>query len=737
MNPSALETFASVAYECLNSLREERPSMSFIVEELKDAFEVQERHDIISKFSLPKEYEEIVQSATSCLMYTEELKGLLSKGVLVNKGKTWLSINEKGEHIERIYIEACMDLNTIKAYNLHDPSYYDIVNSRFPGGKCYKYDSVLKACARSQYLTPQISYTLNLVFRYKKQSEVNECNIILRYKVDGEAQVSIIYPTNMREDGWFVVPLYQFTSQHTTVDILFEFENRRFSLIVVGFEFQPFEEKVELQVFEEYQHIVEAASQSLACRSFQELKQILSVGIHLNGYKTWFSLNEKGEHCHMISMKDCLIPNEDFTPRYKSHSQSRFPAGFYDTEQKGFRTHVKTQLLNPLIPYTVNLIFYFHLSYHEAYIDLKYRVNGETRTSTVYLAKKRDDFLHMAELYQVTSNGGLVDLEIDFENPGINIKGVEGILFQPLEKVEDQVLEDDKVEDIQPVLDSDSDTYWGQKLPDDYEEILKMSKHSVEGKTKKELYSMFCQGFLINNGQQWLAVNKNGKKWQMLSTRTCVIDERIFLTWESSNESRCGDELARHILGGNSPPPRHHTKVAHQKDAHRGSEEEKDKLGDALPQLKALFGEVLVITAGYTLEIVRDLEYTSLSPDTTYASYLVYNLPEDQSTFEVPMFAWERDGYRNGPNGWYLYLGSPPNTPVIGRKLDKNSYNPLNRHKLNALPRQRSDGWMEVKVWDFQTEKTPKTVSMNLMVKHPVMKDLCGLIIQGIEVRPI
>ncbi|GKF00182.1 hypothetical protein Tco_0023532, partial [Tanacetum coccineum] len=68
--------------------------------------------------------------------------------------------------------------------------------------------------------------------------------------------------------------------------------------------------------------------------------------------------------------------------------------------------------------------------------------------------------------------------------------------------VEDQVLEDDKVEDIQPILDSDSDTYWGQKLPNDYEEILKLSKHSVEGKTKKELYSMLCQGFLIDNGQQ-------------------------------------------------------------------------------------------------------------------------------------------------------------------------------------------------------------------------------------------
>ncbi|GJW63247.1 augmin subunit 2, partial [Tanacetum coccineum] len=39
----------------------------------------------------------------------------------------------------------------------------------------------------------------------------------------------------------------------------------------------------------------------------------------------WFSLNEKGEHCRVISIEDCLIPNEDSTPQYQSHGYSRFP----------------------------------------------------------------------------------------------------------------------------------------------------------------------------------------------------------------------------------------------------------------------------------------------------------------------------------------------------------------------------------------------------------------------------
>nr|GEV93838.1 protein kinase-like domain, phloem protein 2-like protein [Tanacetum cinerariifolium] len=438
--------------------------------------------------------------------------------------------------------------------------------------------------------------------------------------------------------------------------------------------------KAELQVFEQYQHIVVAASQYLFYRSFDELKHILSKGVHLNGYETWFSLNDKGEHCHMISMEDCLTLNDDFPSRYKSHYLSRFPAGLYQTYNKGFKTHVKTQLLSPSITYTVNLVFYCASS-KQVYVDLKYRLRGETTTSTVYLAnQRRYDDLYMAELYQFTCDGRIVDFEIIFENSGTNIAGVEGIMFRPVEKVEDQLLEDDKVEDIETI--SDSDMYWEQKIPNGYEEILELSKDSLEWKTKKELYSILCEGFLLDKGQQWFSVDKNGKKCQMLSARaaTFIIDDNN-TNWESSNESR--------------------------------------------------FGEVLVITAGHKFEIKGEIKSEVVLPETNYASYLVYKLPQDKSTFEAPMFVSKKHVLRKN----YIYLVSPPVTPVIGSKLDENSYNPLNRYKGNSIPQQRTDGWMEVKVWEFQT--TTKIVPMNLCFEKPDEKNLKGLMVQGIELRPI
>lgn len=70
----------------------------------------------------------------------------------------------------------------------------------------------------------------------------------MRYKIDGEdeTKVFIIYPTDMRQDGWFIVPLYHFTSQHITADLQFEFEYRDADLLVAGIEFQPSEDKVRM-----------------------------------------------------------------------------------------------------------------------------------------------------------------------------------------------------------------------------------------------------------------------------------------------------------------------------------------------------------------------------------------------------------------------------------------------------------------------------------------------------------
>ncbi|PWA43313.1 protein kinase-like domain, Phloem protein 2-like protein [Artemisia annua] len=645
---SSVRTFVDIAYQCLQKSREQRPTMSVVVEKLKAALEQREHEqEQICKAAehmrkaaeqeqmrkaAEQEYKEILKSANPPLRFLE---------FRVNGGKTLLSINDKGEvFCERIRIEAC--LNQIQYDSLEDP--FDFENSRFSGGRCYcKHEDELKVRVRAQFLYPQITYSANIVFRNAERTRY--CKT-LHYKVNGETKCCMVYDTYEREDGWFVVPLYQFTSENETADFEINFEGFRNGgeLLVAGFEFQPLEEKVELhdQGLEEYQDIVKAASQSLFYKSLEELKVLLSMGVYLNGYKTWFSLHEDGEHCEMLSIAHCLISREGGYSFYHTYLRSRFPH-FFETGKKGFKVHIRTQFLTPSIRYTVNLVFCTDNSNKkQKYVALRYKLEGETETSIVYLATEtQDGYSFIAELYQFTSNGRTFDLEIVFEDHTDNLE-VEGILFQPLGKVEhEQVLEDEK-----------------------------LSNDSLQWTIKKGLFSNLLKR---SSGQKGYAVDNNGKKSLMISARGVITSRSM--SFMSLLESR--------------------------------------------------FGEVAVITYN-RFYIEKKIKSDVVSPETTYACYLVYKSTEDQPILKISY-----------PDDRYIYLVSPK-IPIVGQKLDQNTRSqPLKRPKLDYFPRQRSDGWMEVKVRELQTPSAIETINIDISLWTPDDNQVSELIIQSIELRPI
>lgn len=108
---------------------------------------------------------------------------------------------------------------------------------------------------------------------------------------------------------------------------------------------------------------------------------------------------------------------------------------------------------------------------------------------------------------------------------------------------------------------------------------------------------------------------------------------------------------------------------------------------------------MVVINNAYGLITFSKIESHVLSPQTTYASYLVYKLTEDKFSCEGPVRVMDK--IFNNPLAIHedivgqIYLISPQ-TPVIRQKVDENSHNPSNIPKLKAPPKLRSDGWMEV-----------------------------------------
>ncbi|KAJ0716103.1 putative protein kinase RLK-Pelle-CrRLK1L-1 family [Helianthus annuus] len=427
-----------------------------------------------------------------------------------------------------------------------------------------------------------------------------------------------------------------------------------------------------------YEEIIKTAEPPLNYRTTVKLWVLLSKGVLLNEGKTWFSLNDKGEHCEMISCGACIIPSVHESYPWSSGYNSRFPVGTYHSVRGRFKTTVRSQFLSPHITYTVNIVFKTMLPEKASnchLMSLKYRLQGETKKSTSYLVCEREDGWWMAELYQFTSDRRSVDLEILFDGfdrpfPVIEVEGIE---FRPLEKVDEK----------QPI--SDPYVYWEEKLPNDYEDIIKLSKNSVQSTTKKEVYSIFCRGFLINDDQEWFSLDKNGKKCYMLSATAAGIEGEI-RRWRSLPKSR--------------------------------------------------FGEVVELKER-EFKIVREINYQLLSFQ-TYATYLVYKLPRDQSRYEAPVEVIEVvDEERSGSDRIeYFYLRSHQ-TPVIKPKAYQYTHNPLHRPKIKGIPEQRDDGWMEVQIWQLQTTATSNMIHVSLKLTTCGAETLKGLIIEGVELRPV
>ncbi|KAD0793415.1 hypothetical protein E3N88_43712 [Mikania micrantha] len=279
----------------------------------------------------------------------------------------------------------------------------------------------------------------------------------------------------------------------------------------------------------------------------------------------------------------------------------------------------------------------------------------------------------------VLLNGGNTNVWIQFQVNWSTIhglasnQGAEGIEFWPLEKVEHK---DEK----QPIIYSDAN--WEEKLPTNYVDIIKWSKNSVQWTTKKEAYSIICKGFLLSDGQEWFSLDNNGKKCHMLSARVAGI-----------SKGECIDEKM-----------------------------------DWMPLHESRFGEVLECDF-WKLRIDTKIQSQLLSSLTTYVSYLVYKLPETQFGSEAPLLV------NDSVSDWYIYLASPT-TPVIRPKADQNTHNLSNRPKLKGLPQHRTDGWMEVQIWEFQTATTTQIIPMCLKFYNCGFEPLSGLIIQDKKSKP-
>jgi len=256
---------------------------------------------------------------------------------------------------------------------------------------------------------------------------------------------------------------------------------------------------------------------------------------------------------------------------------------------------------------------------------------------------------------------------------------------------------------------AESDTVWEKFLPSDYDDIIIRSSdsHRPVFASKKELYFHLCnQPVVIDGGAKSFSLDKwSGKKCFMLGARYLYIvwaDTPMYWKWTSLPGSR--------------------------------------------------FAEVAELVDVCWLEICGKISTQMLSPDTTYAAYLVFKWTATVNGFKyqpaesrVGLVGSEGESrtFYLDPNGSQSdRMCSLPRRRrrmgLLSRSLS-DAYRPrvaMARENNDQFPKERGDGWLEMELGEY-INKSGEAGKLEICLQEVEGGNWkSGLILQGIEIRP-
>ncbi|PWA84321.1 serine/threonine/dual specificity protein kinase, catalytic domain-containing protein [Artemisia annua] len=155
------------------------------------------------------------------------------------------------------------------------------------------------------------------------------------------------------------------------------------------------------------------------------------------------------------------------------------------------------------------------------------------------------------------------------------------------------------------------------------------------------------------------------------------------------------------------------------------------------------FGKVAECLSGNSFRINCHINSHMLSSNTAYAVYLVYTLPENsRGIYTCPLQVQDSDKYNS--TTFFCACLIAQETHVINKIKDDGDHSqipelwPLYRPKLDSIPKERKDGWMEVQIMEYKSDEVVSIERARFVLSLCVPQlELTGLIVVGIEIRPL
>ncbi|KAI3756040.1 hypothetical protein L1987_55852 [Smallanthus sonchifolius] len=157
------------------------------------------------------------------------------KGVLVGDGNTWLSKLKNGKVCEVICARKCVSADSL----VHD----DTQKSRFSNVVSGEMHNGFRVKVTTQFLSRKAMYTVSLVFKHNSTN--HGTHIPFKFKLDEDRSYSNSGMTHVRDDGWLMTELCQFTSNKKEHELgihflpLFNITSSSIEYVFESVEFRP------------------------------------------------------------------------------------------------------------------------------------------------------------------------------------------------------------------------------------------------------------------------------------------------------------------------------------------------------------------------------------------------------------------------------------------------------------------------------------------------------------------
>ncbi|KAI7746097.1 hypothetical protein M8C21_024662, partial [Ambrosia artemisiifolia] len=211
IEPNSLIAFVRIAYQCLNNKREDRPTASEVVLDLKKVLEFQEDYEIW-KPKLPRDYNEIIRvSETSRILYNsvvsnKDIFDRFFKGIRLRNGKVCFSLSCNGERNELLSSTTF----SYKDHRLH--KWRSTQKSRFQRvAKMVNLSNLrIQIKIKTQFLSPNVIYGAHLVFKFSDTKMTSNELMYVNLKYQMESETRHAYFATCGDDDWMMIELCRF-----------------------------------------------------------------------------------------------------------------------------------------------------------------------------------------------------------------------------------------------------------------------------------------------------------------------------------------------------------------------------------------------------------------------------------------------------------------------------------------------------------------------------------------------